>query len=277
MMIGDISIGIMQGRLSDKPGQPLQSFPHTTWQEEFYRAANIGFDNIEWLVDSYDVDKNPLFSSKGQNAIQEASNESGISINSLCAHVFIDGDLLFDKSTHSISNDFLAHLFDVTSKLNIESIILPAMDSMSLTDEANREILLTKLNKLLSGDGPLLLLETDMHGELLLNVLQEFNNKRLGILYDLGNSNALNFDAITELELLNDFIFEIHLKDRDKVKGISHRLGDGDTPFFEISKKLTYLKWCKRIVLETPIFQNWELEAKNNFEFSKNIFSDLSN
>ena len=52
----------MQGRLSQKKNLPLQSFPHDTWREEFYRAKKIGFTRIEWLIDIENDYKNPIFS-----------------------------------------------------------------------------------------------------------------------------------------------------------------------------------------------------------------------
>ena len=35
-----IKLGIMQGRLSEKPGQNLQSFPYATWKDEFFFTKN---------------------------------------------------------------------------------------------------------------------------------------------------------------------------------------------------------------------------------------------
>ena len=72
-------IGIMQGRLSEKPGQPLQSFPWDSWKKEFERANSIGFNQIEWLVDG-DKDKdNPISLKDGQKEIARLSKKYNIS------------------------------------------------------------------------------------------------------------------------------------------------------------------------------------------------------
>ena len=66
-----IKIGIMQGRLSDKLSQPLQSFPWADWQKEFERAHSLGFNQIEWLIDGNNDSNNPIATLCGQKEIME--------------------------------------------------------------------------------------------------------------------------------------------------------------------------------------------------------------
>ena len=101
-------IGIMQGRLSNKGDLPLQSFPIETWEEEFFRAKDIGFSKIEWLIDKDNDYRNPLYSPLGRQKIIDLSEQSGIKIETLCAHFLIDGKIL-NKHTESksVKNFFL--------------------------------------------------------------------------------------------------------------------------------------------------------------------------
>ena len=69
-MLKDIPIGIMQGRLSNKPGQELQSFPYGRWHDEFERAHKNEYELIEWLVDAYD---NLIVTSEGRAEIKTLS------------------------------------------------------------------------------------------------------------------------------------------------------------------------------------------------------------
>lgn len=46
------NIGIMQGRLSKPIGNKIQAFPWGIWEEEFKKAADIGFDEIEFIFES---------------------------------------------------------------------------------------------------------------------------------------------------------------------------------------------------------------------------------
>ena len=95
-----IELGIMQGRLSDKPGQSLQSFPYLTWKDEFFLARNFGLDHIEYLVDDVYDTLNPITNKEGRNQIAQLSKESNIKVNSLCAHTFISDNFL-DPSNNS--------------------------------------------------------------------------------------------------------------------------------------------------------------------------------
>ena len=73
-------IGVMQGRLSPLIDNRIQAFPHNFWKNEFSVAKRIGFDLIEWVVDS---ESNPIFDDIQLQEILTLSKENGIKINSL--------------------------------------------------------------------------------------------------------------------------------------------------------------------------------------------------
>ena len=52
------SLGIMQGRLTRTLGRGIQFFPFEEWKEEFKAAQEIGIDEIEWIFDYPDYQKN---------------------------------------------------------------------------------------------------------------------------------------------------------------------------------------------------------------------------
>ena len=76
-------IGIMQGRLSNKLGMPLQSFPWDSWEEEFERASSIGFNQIEWLLDGVNDTNNPIASVDGRKQILYLSKKYSVNVKSL--------------------------------------------------------------------------------------------------------------------------------------------------------------------------------------------------
>ena len=97
------TIGIMQGRLSSKIGKPLQSFPVNSWRQEFLRASNLGFNQIEWLIDGDNDKENPIRYDGGRKEMFQLALKHGISIKSLCAHKFIDGSLMGNKVDAKLS------------------------------------------------------------------------------------------------------------------------------------------------------------------------------
>jgi L-ribulose-5-phosphate 3-epimerase len=265
-------VGIMQGRLSNKNRMPLQSFPWDTWEKEFERANKIGFNQIEWLIDGTNDEENPIASAKGRNQILFLAKKYKISIRSICAHNFIDGKLLSDGKSQENEINKLSKILSWAKEINIDYVILPVMDGMSIQNYKAREKLKKILHKVLVYDKPKILLESDLQGIQLKNFVDGCQINNLGVLYDLGNATAMGFDLEKELEILIPYIDEIHIKDRYLNNGSSTRLGEADTAFDKTIKLLTDLKWNKSLVLETPTFDDWKIEAESNFCFIKNLF-----
>jgi len=267
--LGRTSLGIMQGRLCEKPGRPLQSFPEHAWRDEFQRAASLGFDAIEWVLDGINDIDNPVATTKGRNEIFELCGRYGIRVPSLCAHAFIDGSLLEIGARGQRSQDHLWRVLDWAWATEIEFVVLPVMEKMSLATQRAYECFLSIFQNKLNGIGPILLLESDLPANKLHTLIGDLGATRLGIVYDLGNATAMGFDIINDLNLLHNSIYEIHIKDRLYSDGVSVRLGEGDTPFGSVSQNLAKLNWGGQVVLETPIFHDWQGEAQHNIKFAK--------
>jgi L-ribulose-5-phosphate 3-epimerase len=268
-MSNNYSIGIMQGRLSSKIGQPLQSFPVNEWREEFSRAQKLGFNQIEWLMDGFNDHLNPIVNSNGRKLIRELSIKNNIQINSLCAHKFINGALLSHHSSKAAVIE-LKKVLSYASKASIEYVIIPLMESMSIS---NNFLAQEKLNNIfhdvIEDDSPIILLESDMQAHELKSFISEVSLNQIKVLYDIGNANAMGFNIEEDLHILKNMICEIHFKDRFSIGGESTRLGKGDTPIKLVSETLSKLPWYGAVVLETPTLNDWAKEAEINFKYTK--------
>ena len=60
--------------------------------------------------------------------------------------------------------------------------------------------------------------------------------------YDIGNSTSLGFDVVNELEILSEWIRNIHIKDR-KLHGSTVSLGTGDVDFDEFFSNVAKIKY----------------------------------
>jgi L-ribulose-5-phosphate 3-epimerase UlaE len=266
------SIGIMQGRLSDKPGRPLQSFPWDGWQKEFKRANTIGFNQIEWLVDGDNDNQNPIASLSGQREIIELSNKYDVTVKSLCAHSLIDGNLLHTNVLNAKrAKHKLLQILSWATIISVDFVILPIMDAMSIRDESAKEKLKQVLREVVTTDHPTILLESDLPAQQLKLFIDDVGLDNLGILYDLGNATAMGFNIESELNILYKYIKEVHIKDRYKNNGDSVRLGSADTQFKIAIQTLKDLSWQGPFVLETPIFDDWNTEAYINYNFTSNL------
>ena len=269
-------IGIMQGRLSNKQGKPLQSFPWNSWKEEFVRAHSIGFKQIEWLVDGVNDDDNPIASVNGRKEISLLSIKYDVSINSLCAHALIDGKLLSNGKNQKDALEKFSKILFWASEARIEYVILPVMDAMSIQTVESKERLRKVLHEVVDSYTPKVLLESDLSAIQLKEFLYEIDLENIGVLYDLGNATAMGFDIESELKLLYPHIEEVHIKDRYINNGISDRLGMANTSFDKAIKILKKSFWNGSLVLETPVFDNWRDEAEANFSFTKNLVDSLT-
>ena len=81
--MGTIKLGFMQGRLSPKVRNQIQAFPFLYWKREFKIARKINIKIMEWTIDDYNYNKNPLMTEVGRNQINTLKKKYGIKINSI--------------------------------------------------------------------------------------------------------------------------------------------------------------------------------------------------
>lgn len=265
-----MKFGIMQGRLSPKEPHLLQSFPWNSWQKEFVRAESVGFKSIEWLVDKPKWQDNPILTKQGRDDIRKLMHDSNISVKSLCAHYFIDGDLTSeDEKLRDDGITVLNLLIDAAAELGVHNIVLPFFDESSLQNPDNVTYLkssITNSLNLASNKGINILIESDLDAKEMLKLIDSFNSKTLGVCYDVGNGTSFGFDVISDINELFKYIHEIHIKDR-KIHGGSVMLGEGDTPISNVIKYLEKHDFKKPIILETPVGEDWESAAVNHYNY----------
>jgi len=278
MTIGqNFKIGSMLGRLSSKYNLPLQSFPVDTWEEEFINAADIGFDCLEWVEDGFSDLQNPFFTLKGRKEIMKLQKIFRVEVNSICAHSFISGGL--SSSEDHLRNESIKKLqliINHSNDLGISRVIIPLMESASISSKKDLVLFKDSINKIFFPNLNLkILFETDFNALNCLNFFKNFNKKNIGIVFDLGNASQLNYDLYKDISDLHHLIGEIHIKDKDLSQ--STRLGEGNTNFINGFRALRDCKWHGDFILETPIFSNWEEEARHNFSFAKKLVDSFKN
>jgi sugar phosphate isomerase/epimerase len=126
--MADSRIGVMQGRLSPRPENRLQAFPHQTWPEEFAQAKRLGFSYLEWIYEAERAAENPIASGAGRAAIRACAAESGLPVASVCADYFmihrLTGGSKSQRSEHAAA---LSELVCWTRELGATRILLPLL------------------------------------------------------------------------------------------------------------------------------------------------------
>ncbi len=252
-------IGILQGRLT-KQKKKIQQFPANNWEKEFQMINNLKIQNMEWTVDNYGYNKNPLNLEHKHKKIKSLCKKNKIKINSVTADFFMEKPFWKNRN----KSYYLKKIEDLIincSKLKIKYIILPLVDNSSLKNLRQQSKVIRELKKfgaILKKKKVEILFESDFNPKKLLKFIKLFNNSSFGINYDSGNSANLGFNVLNEFNAYGKYIKNIHIKDRLKY-GPSVRLGYGDVKFIDLFNQIKKIKY-KGIF----IFQSARSKIKGN-------------
>ena len=218
------SFGVMQGRLSRITEYGYQAFPGDGWEVEFRIASEVGFDHIEWVVDSSTLQSNPLLIDP--QSIEEVVVSSGIVVPTVCGDFLMDTRLGLEESrAWALLADVLASMKEIGAKI----LVLPYVDQSSLCSPGvlrEFESVAVRLEEFARAFGISVALETDLPPTRFGELLADLNPAVFGVNLDLGNSASLGYDLQDELSLYGSRVFLIHIKDRP-LNGPSVRLGEG--------------------------------------------------
>jgi len=245
-------IGIMQSRLTRSYGQSIQFFPFDSWQDEFKKAAKLGFHDIDFIFDLDRYKENPLWTEAGRKEIKKLIKETGVKVEHITADFFMRRPFFrTDEKTRKENEEILTKLMKYAEEIGAKNIELPLLDNSSLKTEGERKMLIESLNHSLkeAPKGITITLEVDLAPEKFLDLLNELNNPRFKIIYDTGNSAALGFDPAFELTMLKDFLSHIHIKDRI-LGGGTIALGTGAAQFDDIFATLKKINFKGNYIIQ---------------------------
>ena len=225
----------MQGRLSTSASGRIQEFPHDTWQREFALAADCGFDAIEWVFEADRHSDNPMWTAGTLSRIEKVAAESGVRVSSICADYFMAYPLTAaDVAARRSAVQVLGRLVEHGAHVGVERIVIPLVDSAAVRTPAELDWLEESLSTVIgraAEAGVELALETELGAPALDGFLRRFEPPGPSVVYDLGNSAALGYDAPRDLRALAGLITEIHVKDRVRGGGtVPLGAGDADLP-----------------------------------------------
>ena len=243
------NLGVMQGRLLPKYEGKYQAHPRDYWEDEFNIAASFNLKHIEFILDYEGYELNPLMTSRGLDRIKKISNETGVTVKTICADYFMEAPLHSkNEEICSKSINVMINLIQNASKIGVTDIVLPCVDQSSLQTEREINLFKNNISYILENTNNFdvnLSLETDLPPQEFLELIETFNSDRIKVNYDIGNSASLGFNLEEELEAYGSFISDIHIKDR-LLNGGPVVLGKGAADF------KTFFKELKKINFDGP-------------------------
>ena len=269
-MSQDFSIGIMQGRLSPPVNGKIQAFPWRSWEEEFFRARECGFDLIDWIVEEYRIDENPLLTDSGIKKIKELQRETGVKVGDVCADYFMDCPLLRCRQNELKERlNILELLLERLNELNIPYLEMPFVDNSAIHNQDELDLLIEIISPLLEKvqeAGITLAFETSLSPDMFRSFLLKLDHPMVRANYDMGNSASLGYNPAEEIRTYGKYIVTVHVKDRI-LGGGTVPLGTGDTDFDMCFSMLDKVGYSGPYILQAARGDDEILWSKANKEF----------
>jgi len=271
-------IGFMQGRLSPIERNRIQSFPFNFWENEIEIASKNNFKIIEWTVDSFLIDRNPIFDQSGIKKIRKLIDTNYVNIDSVTCDFFMENPFFIYKNNKINSLEYLIKLLKSSGSLGIKYFILPLVDFSSIQNKSQEELLIKEINLISKyvPRGTKILFETDFGPIKNVEFIKQFDPLFFGLNYDTGNSAFNGFDMKEEINLYYKYIHNIHIKDRKKNSDTTD-LGNGHFNFDTFFSLLKSKKYKGNLILQTARSgnnQHLSLLIKNR-EYIENIINGL--
>ena len=243
-------LGFMQGRLSPVLHNKIQAFPWENWKEEFRIASEIQLSLMEWTLDSYRFDENPLFGR--QSEIFSLKKDYSIEILSLTNDEFMESPPWICGEEKAIQR--LSQIIKSMGDLEIEILVLPLVDNSSLSDSIELErcvgVVCREIEGLLLENNVRVAFELDLEASSIMRFLDPLDERAFGVNYDIGNSAALGFSPEIEIQNYGERIFNVHVKDR-KYRGSTVPLGEGSADFELVFSELAACRYSGNFIFQT--------------------------
>lgn len=259
-------IGFMQGRLSKRPGSRLQAFPMETWEREFSLARQVGFDCVEWVLETPPGPENPLWSPEGRALIRAASNASGVAVSSVCADYFMSASLSRAESV-TVMKELIVAAADVGAR----RILVPLVEQAALSTEELREGFRHGVRQCLGTaetHSVVLALEMEIPGAEYAEFVKAFRHPLVRACYDAGNSTAQGFDIGSDILPVLPLLDAIHVKDR-MAFGTSQPLGSGQANFAGLFGALAGHDFHGDVILQHYFGEDPLFDALRSLNFVK--------
>lgn len=241
------SFGVMQGRLSPQSERGYQVFPWETWQEEFDSAAKRGLEHIEWVLDSWQAEENPITTATA--TVRQRIQDTGVRVVSICADYLMDSPLDVDNSKPWFT---LEALVEAMQEVGASWLVVPCVDHASLRDLSALERFRRSaepLSEIVSNTGIQVSIESDLEPVALSRLLDELDDRVFGVNYDIGNSASLGYEPDEEFDTYGRAISVVHVKDR-RLRGGSVVLGQGNANIPRAIERLRSLSFDGPVTMQ---------------------------
>ena len=271
-------IGIMQGRLSPPEGGRIQFFPERTWRDEFAKARECGLDRIEWIIDEPRWRENPIMTDAGRAEIEQLSRDTGVSVRSACADVFMAYPLHSAAAGQQERREaMLREVIEAAGKAGLEHVDIPFVDASAIATEAAFDTVVRVFREaagLAAGVRLTLCLETSLEPARFKRLLEAIAHPNVKANFDIGNSASLGYAPAQELAAIGPWLACVHIKDR-RLAGSTVPLGTGGADFEAVSQGLAQARYGGHFVLQAARGSDEVEWTKRNVAFARRFIDGI--
>lgn len=249
--------GIIQGRLTPSKGRGIQFFPFDNWREEFYLAAQIGLQEIEWIFDYDRYTENPIWTEIGKKELKSVISETGIRVNSVCFDYFMRRPYYKyrgneETQVYRENCDFAHKVINALAEIGGRLLEVPMVDGSSIksVEEHNLAIEFIKEIAAYAEEYHIQVgLETDLPPAEFVTFLEAIPTHYVYANFDSGNSSGIGYNSNEEIPSLGDRIRNVHIKDR-VYHGTTVALGTGSADFDAVFYNLKRVGYKNSLILQ---------------------------
>ena len=266
-------LGIVQGRLTQAPPGCLQWFPQEHWRCEFSLAGALGYHHIEWIVEQYHNESNPLWSNAGIDEINAIIIASGVRVLAVCNGFILEHRLIGDKSVFEQN----IRVINQAARIGAKRLVLPLFEASELNTEnlSSYAGILRDFGDAAQAYGIEICLETSLNAKTLLWMLDTLNHDNLQCVFDTGNHIGFGHDIYSDIVELGSRVHYVHIKDKS-VDGVNVLLGTGLVNFYKVFESLEKIAYQGPITFETTRGRYPVQTAKHNKDMVKFFMREVS-
>jgi sugar phosphate isomerase/epimerase len=234
-------------------------------------AKRLGFNGVE-LGLGLDYREDPLW--KGNHnlsqAIKRGVKDTGVEVASICLHLlnYIEkSPISEDTLQRQMGIEIIMRTIDICHQIDAKVILVPFFGTAKIKNEIQIETLISEIANLsleAEEKGVYLGLETSIEAKKMVDIIDSIGSKYVKVYFDTGNTASASNNIIQEIEILQEKIIQVHVKDYPL-----GNLGEGELDFSNILGSLVETGFDGYIVLETPSFKNSSMEALSNLNYLK--------
>lgn len=236
----------------------------------FQKAKDLiwGFDGIEFGI-ALDYQTDSLWTGEGalRQSMKNAAEQTGVEAASICLHLlnYRERSPASDSAEHrKVAREIIEKTIEACTDIGASVILVPFFGTAALNSKNHVQRLVQEMKKCASiaeANKVCLGLETSLDAPEMRRIIEAIGSDYVQVYFDTGNAASIGYDVVKEIEELNEYIVQTHIKDNPP----NRMLGKGSVDFEAAMKAFRQIGFDGYLMLETQSTDDFVYAAKPIF------------